>query len=334
MQVLRLRGHYGSTVEIDLCAPCHLVWFDPVESARLAGPGLLALIGEMAAAQRLAHQPLRAGLGCPHCLQPTRTVHNRTRWGRSLQLECPGQHGAWQTFGQFLYEKGLLRPMGSADRHRALEGRDALHCVNCGGALAREDATCPWCSAVPAVVDVARLARALDTEGATLHSHAAHATRTRHAALGCQACGAPVPAEAGWLCRQCGATLTAAGLGEAFEIVQALEAPLQAHADRPVPAVVRLRLQAQEPGLQRQRERTAALQAEADAASGRSGWAGSDGSRWHSQRPGGWPSAGLHGRSRWTGLLHEDLRDLPHRLPPWAWAVLAAGALLAWWWWR
>ncbi|HRC39139.1 MAG TPA: zf-TFIIB domain-containing protein, partial [Rubrivivax sp.] len=65
LRTLSLPGHYGSTVQIDLCAPCHLVWFDVVESARLSGPGLLALIGEMAAAQALAHQPLRPGIGCP-----------------------------------------------------------------------------------------------------------------------------------------------------------------------------------------------------------------------------------------------------------------------------
>jgi Zn-finger nucleic acid-binding protein len=122
---LRLAGHYGSVVEIDLCGPCHLVWFDVVESARLAGPGLLALIGAMAAAQALPHQPLRPDLACPQCRTAVRTVHNRTRWGRSLQLECPQHHGAWQSFGEFLNEKGLLRPMSSADRARALRPRRA-----------------------------------------------------------------------------------------------------------------------------------------------------------------------------------------------------------------
>lgn len=315
MRVLRLRGHYGSSVDIDLCAGCHLVWFDPVESARLSGPGLLALIGEMAAAHSLAHQPLQPRLGCPHCHAIARTVHNRTRWGRSLQLECPERHGAWQTFGQFLYEKGLLRPMGSADRHRALEGRDALHCVNCGGALGNDDATCPWCSAVPALVDVARLARALDTEGATQHTHSAHRTGTRSTTLSCQACGAPVPAHPGWLCRQCGATLTAAGLAEAYGIVKSLEPALLAHAERPAPDIVRQRLQAQDEGLQRMRDRSAQMQAEADAASGR----------------GSSPV-----RSAWPSILHDDLRQPPQhlaeRLPLWAWGVVVAVALLAWWW--
>ena len=45
LQMLTLAGHYGRQVEIDLCPGCHLVWFDQVETARLAAPGLLTLIG-------------------------------------------------------------------------------------------------------------------------------------------------------------------------------------------------------------------------------------------------------------------------------------------------
>jgi Zn-finger nucleic acid-binding protein len=303
LRVLRLAGHYGRTVEIDLCAPCHLVWFDVVESARLAGPGLLALIGEMAAAQSLAHQPLRPDLGCPRCRAAVRTVHNRTRWGRSLQLECPQRHGAWQTFGEFLNEKGLLRPMSSADRARALQRPAGLLCVNCGGAVGAGDAECPWCRSVPAVVDVARLAHALDPEGAT-EAHAVHRTGERTTALACRACGAATAPDAGWLCAHCGATLTAPDLAEAHRQVSALGPALRAHAAQPAAHVVQQRLAAQEAGLQRQRERAAAMQAEVDQHSGRLAepWLpdGDDGTR--------------------------------VQLPAWAWAVGALLGLLWWWW--
>jgi len=302
MRVLQLPGHYGSAIEIDLCAPCHLVWFDVVESARLSGPGLLALIGEMAAAQSLAHQPLRRELGCPHCHGAVRTVHNRTRWGRSLQLECLQRHGAWQTFGEFLNEKGLLRPMSSADRARALQRPEGLHCVNCGGAVGATDTVCAWCRSVPAVVDVARLAHALDPEGATAGA-SVHRTGERPAALACRACGAPLPADAHWHCQHCGATLTAPDLAEAHRQVAPLGPALRAHAARPAPHIVQQRLAAQSEGLARQRERAAEMQAEADQRSGRVA------------EP--WISNG------------EDDRSL--RLPAWVWAVAAVLALLWWW---
>ncbi len=268
LRALRLAGHYGRPLELDLCAPCHLVWFDTVEAANLGGASLLDLVGEMAAAQALAHTPLRPDLPCPRCQRTVRTVHNPSRWGRSLQLECPQRHGAYQSYAQFLAQKGLVRPMSSADRARALQRDGALHCVNCGGAVGAGDAACPWCLSVPAVVDVARLARALDPEGAT-QAHAVHRQPGQAGALHCQACGAAQPGDAGWLCTACGATLTAPGLAEAHRQVSALGPALAAHARQPAPHVVRARLAAQQPALDRQRARAAELQAEADAASGR-----------------------------------------------------------------
>lgn len=271
LAALQLSGHYGRAVEIDLCGPCHLVWFDHIEAARLAGTGLLTLIGQMAALQTLPHETVRPDLPCPRCRGPLKTVHNRTRWGPSLQLECTAGHGAWQTFGQFLAEKGLLRAMSSADRARALQRDGALHCVNCGGAIGQGDTHCSWCGSAPALVDVARLAAALDPEAAT-QGHAVHRAASQATALNCAACGAAQPATSHWQCVQCSATLTATGLAEAHRAVSALGPALSEHARKPAPRVVQQRLAAQQPGLDRARERAAALQAEADAASGRGRW--------------------------------------------------------------
>ncbi|MBA4176121.1 MAG: hypothetical protein C0505_06125 [Leptothrix sp. (in: Bacteria)] len=267
MQALALAGHYGRTVEIDLCAGCHLVWFDLIEAAGLGGQGLLALVGAMAAAQSLAHTPLRPALRCARCHGALRTVHNPSRWGRSLQLECVQRHGAWQSFAQFLSQKGLVRAMSSADRARALQRDGALHCVNCGGAVGAGDAACPWCTSVPSVVDVARLARALDPEGA-LGEQAVHRRRSEAGALNCAACGAAQATDAAWLCPACGATLTAPGLAEAHRSVSALAPALAAHARKPAPHVVKARLALQQPALDRQRSRAADMQREADAQRG------------------------------------------------------------------
>lgn len=311
MQVLRLAGHYGRQVEIDLCAHCHLVWFDPIESARLSPSGLLALIGAMAAAQALPHQPARPDLHCPHCRGPLRRVHNRTRFGRSQQLECAQRHGAWQTFGQFLAEKGLLRPMSSADRARAIARDGTLRCVNCGGALAQADTQCPWCASVPALVDVARLAQALDPESAT-RGHAVHDAAARSTALACLACGAPQPPEAPWQCVQCGATLAAPALAEAYAQVEALGPALAEHARKPAPHVVRERLRAHEPALQRQRERAAEMLAEAEQAMGRE------------------PRSGEPAWSAISRLLGLSA-DAPHRQPR-VWVTALIVLLLIWWW--
>jgi ssDNA-binding Zn-finger/Zn-ribbon topoisomerase 1 len=309
LRLLTLAGHYGREVDLDVCAACHLVWFDPVESARLAGPGLLALVGDMAAAQALAHTPLRADLGCPRCGGGLKTVHNRTRHGRSQQRECIAGHGAWQTFGEFLVERGLLRTMSLADRHRALQ-QGPLACVACGGAIGLHDQTCPWCDTAPALVDVARLAQALDPEGAT-EGHPVHGTAREPGTRHCQACGAAQPPEPGWSCTHCGATLAALGLAKAHAAVAALAPALQAHASRPVPAVVQRRLQALQGGVERERARVAHWQAEADAAAGRSGMP------WQDDRD--------------TQALRRLMAPLPRHVQ---WTVVAALlALMLWLWW-
>jgi hypothetical protein len=303
MRRLSLAGHYGRPVEIDLCEPCHLVWFDSVESANLSGPGLLDLITQMAAAQSLPHQPLQARLACPRCREPLKPVHNLTRWGRSLQLECPARHGSAQTFAQFLGEKGLVRPLTSADRAR-LAAAGPLHCLNCGAPLAAGDAACGWCTSVPNLIDVARLAQALDPEGAT-EEHAVHRRPVAKSTLSCMACGAALTAGPMLRCTQCAATLATPRLAEAVAQVQVLGPALRDHAARPAPHVVQRRLAGQAADLERQRAWAADMQAEADARAGRNG----------GDQQGAWPWG--------TGASPRGKRP--------AAVVLALLLLLLWW---
>ena len=262
MQRLALAGHYGRAVEIDVCAGCHLVWFDLTETARLTGPALLDLIGAMARSQSLPHAVLRPDVRCVRCAGALKTVHNRSRWGQSLQLECLNRHGAFQSFAQFLQEKGLLRPMSRVDRAQLLQRQGQIDCVNCGAAIGAHDERCGHCQSVPSLLDVARLARALDPEGA-IEPHAVHATPTHQAALQCAACGAALPPGQSLGCAQCGATLAISRLALAHEKVDALGPALRAHALRPAPAVVKRRLDALGADLPRRREWAAQMEAEA-----------------------------------------------------------------------
>jgi hypothetical protein len=267
MRQLSLPGHYGRKVVIDVCAHCHLVWFDMTETARLGGPALLDLIGTMARAQTLPHEPLHAHARCPRCSGALKTVHNRSRWGRSLQLECRNRHGAYQSFAQFLQEKGLLRPMSRLDRAQLMQQQGRIDCVNCGAAIATDDAHCTYCRSVPSLLDVARLARALDPEGA-IEEHAVHGTRASQAAMQCAACGAALPPERALGCAQCGATLAISRLAQAHEKVAALGPALRAHAARPAPEVVRRRMAALDTDLPRRRAWAAQMEAEAREARG------------------------------------------------------------------
>ena len=268
MQRLALAGHYGHRVDLDLCRGCDLVWFDGTETAQLNGPSLLELIGAMASARALPHEMLRAGARCPRCDGALAVVHNQSRWGRSSQLQCRRRHGAYQSFAQFLQEKGLLRPMSRVDRAKLLRDRGAIECVNCGGEIGKADELCPWCRSIPSLLDVARLARALDPLE-TIEPPPLHRAALRQSALQCAACGAALPPGETISCSQCGAILAITSLADANAQVQALAPALRAAAERPSPQVVKRRLDALDADLPRRRDWAAAMQAEADAQRGR-----------------------------------------------------------------
>lgn len=269
MQRLTLAGHYGHSVDLDLCRSCDLVWFDGSETAQLNGPALLELIGHMAAARALPHEILRADPRCPRCDGRLTVAHNQSRWGRSSQLQCVRRHGAYQSFAQFLEEKGLLRPMSLVDRAKLLRDCGRIECINCGGEIAKTDERCRWCRSIPSLLDVARLARALDPLD-TIEPPPIYLTAARQGALLCAACGAALPEGETISCAQCGATLAITSLAEANAQVQALAPALRAAAARPSPEVVKRRLDELDQDLPRRREWVAAMQAEADAQRGRS----------------------------------------------------------------
>jgi hypothetical protein len=91
MRPLRLAGHYGQQVDIDLCERCHLVWFDSLESVRLSGLGWLQMLRAMEAAHHVEHLRPEENLGCARCGLQLKTVHNQTAFGRSTARECPKQ---------------------------------------------------------------------------------------------------------------------------------------------------------------------------------------------------------------------------------------------------
>ena len=272
MQALALGAHYGGRLEIDVCAGCHLVWFDSVEAARLTGPSMLELLQAFAAAQREPHRLFQSGQArCLRCSGPLKPVHNRSRWGATLQHECQRQHGAYQSFAMFLAEKGLLRPLGPADRAALTARGGDLTCLNCGAGMAAGDPACSHCGSTPALFDVARLARALDPEDATA-GHAVRQTGARREMPQCLACGAPMAVGQSVSCPQCGATLAVGRIGEALEAVGPLEQALRAHQASPAPHVKARRLARLQDDLDRRRAFNREMEASAQADRNRGGW--------------------------------------------------------------
>jgi hypothetical protein len=262
MRRVALGGHYGTTVELDLCDSCDLVWFDDSETARLSGLGMLALIGSMAEAYDLPYEPLHPNATCPRCAGKLTLVHNQSRWGQSVQLQCVRRHGAYQSFAEFLEEKGLLRPMSRIDRNRLLRDKGRIDCVNCGGSVGLDDERCPYCHSIPSLIDVPRLARALDPEEMLGHDPLP-SVQPKQEAMQCAACGAALPPGETMSCAQCGATLAIASLREANAAVQALAPILRANAEHPPAEVIKRRLDAIDADLPRRRQWAADMERDA-----------------------------------------------------------------------
>jgi DNA-directed RNA polymerase subunit RPC12/RpoP len=239
MQALLLEGHYGNPQQVDLCAHCHLVWFDAFESVRLSGLGWVALLRAMHAA--MAHSPgvLAPQLRCTRCDNLLKPVHNLSRFGRSAALECPRRHGHYQTFCLLLAERGLVRPLGASDR-RALdqEGRP-LSCLNCGASInASGGHACAHCASPLVVFDLPRLMSSLLIRDAL----PLPTEQARHVSWTCRGCGAAVDPTRMSRCPQCHHAVVAPALGDVKTMLDGLEPLLRGHrAPRPPPHGARLR---------------------------------------------------------------------------------------------
>jgi hypothetical protein len=248
---LFLRGHYGRPVEVDVCRGCHLLWFDSLEASRLSGSGMIDLVREMAAGHAAPHRALRRDLGCVRCGETVRRVINRSRFGRAEQLECRQGHGAWHTYGQWLAERGLVRPVTSRDAAIMVDRGISRHCFNCGGpARAGDTAACGWCGAAAVLMDIGRLLQAVDPEGATRSpgptvGDAAAVTGTpARVDAACHACADTVEGPAVLRCGRCGVARRVGDLGDALRALEVIEPALRAHEEKPVEHVRARRLSA------------------------------------------------------------------------------------------
>src|SRR5882724_12064358 len=104
MTAQTLDGHLGTTVSIDLCLPCQVMWFDTQESLRLSPRAVLRLfriIGERALEAR---PPAASHPACPRCQVRLALTHDRQRNTPFQYWRCQKNHGRLISFVEFLRE--------------------------------------------------------------------------------------------------------------------------------------------------------------------------------------------------------------------------------------
>jgi len=217
MAALLAEGHYGREVEIDLCDACRLVWFDDFESVNLSGLGWITLLEGLTEAEAAPAPWAGRELGCPRCRAPLTQVHDRTRWGRFVALQCRQRDGFLQSHALLLAERGLVRPPTPREREAARREPGGWPCLNCG-APATGDDECSHCRSPLVMFDLPRLAEALRPAPADR----ATATGGRLLAWHCHGCGQSLDPTTLTDCPQCGHPVLAPTLADLAPLLAAL----------------------------------------------------------------------------------------------------------------
>ena len=224
MRAVRLEGHYGQQVEVDLCAECHLVWLDDFESVRLSGLGWIELLRQMHADSAPTAHALSLPLTCPRCATHLKPVRNLTRFGRTAAHECPKRHGHYQTYALLLAERGLVRPLNARDRKILRDEHRLPSCLNCGAPLdAGAGDSCAHCTSPLVALDLPRLLSSVMVR----HAMPLPPDDAQLARWSCRGCGDAVDPTRMSACARCGHAVVAPSLADAMPLLTALEPQLR-----------------------------------------------------------------------------------------------------------
>jgi len=149
-----MEAHYGRPVGLDWCAGCGALWFDTNESIALT-PGsvlrLFTLIHEQRAESR---PPLPDTLACPRCRARLERTADIQRGTRFHYWRCPGEHGRFITFAEFLREKDFVRPLSPAELAELRRHVQMIQCSSCGAPVDLAEASiCGHCRAPVSMLD-------------------------------------------------------------------------------------------------------------------------------------------------------------------------------------
>jgi DNA-directed RNA polymerase subunit RPC12/RpoP len=160
MSALDLQKRLGSTVEVDLCAACRIIWFDRYEDLQLSPAAtlkLFAIVGERSGA---AAGPLSRGIRCPRCSALLRHTHDIQRNTRFQYWRCDAGHGRLMTFVDFLRAKDFVRPLTPAQLAELRENVQTINCSNCGAPVdLAKDSACRHCGSAVSMLDLKQMAK-------------------------------------------------------------------------------------------------------------------------------------------------------------------------------
>jgi Zn-finger nucleic acid-binding protein len=162
MDVSPFRSHVDTPLDIDVCWPCHLIWFDHLESTSLSAESLIELFRRIHAHRAEARNIVSFNSGCPVCNERLIASQDLSKGGRFQYHRCPQGHGRLITFVQFLREKNFIRTLSSGEINKLAATVKQVRCSSCGAGIdIQRDHACTHCGSPISVLDTQAVDKAL-----------------------------------------------------------------------------------------------------------------------------------------------------------------------------
>jgi hypothetical protein len=153
-------GHLGSEVQLDVCAGCHVIWFDHFESLRLSPAGTLRVFQLIGTEAQSRPPLLRDPLTCPRCDVRLELTSDRQRNTPFQYWRCTREHGRLITYFEFLREKDFIRPLSPEQLASLRENLQMINCSNCGAPIDLvHEAACRHCGTPISTLDLEQISR-------------------------------------------------------------------------------------------------------------------------------------------------------------------------------
>jgi hypothetical protein len=183
MEAHVLETHQDAPLTVDLCFPCHAMWFDQTESLLLSASATLELCRLIQTRGAGDRRPLANRMSCPRCTGTLRHAHDLTRSGQFFYYRCDAGHGRMTPFFQFLREKHFVRTLSAAEIERLRRVVREVRCSSCGAPVSIErDARCGHCGTAVAMLDPEAVERAVAALADARRPRAEDGLRTARAA--------------------------------------------------------------------------------------------------------------------------------------------------------
>lgn len=162
MERVALASHIGTPVEIDICGPCHVIWFDHMESTSLSPGSVIEMFKRVHAARDSGRNLLKIVVACPRCATTLKSTTDLAKGGHFSYSRCTNGHGRLIGFAQFLREKNFIRSLAPHEISALSVRVRQIRCSSCGGPINLEtDKACTHCGAAISVLDEAAVEKAL-----------------------------------------------------------------------------------------------------------------------------------------------------------------------------